>query len=284
MNLFKYGAVLLLSVAMAGCSVMAKESELQKPASIPEQKQIVDLTKMEVKEFFPNDEGAFILRDLEKNTTFIFNEERAKQSQAPQSTFKIMNALIGLQVKAVDDEYTVKRWDGVKRDLDAWNKDHTLGSAMRYSTVWYYQQLARDIGAEQMKEWLHKASYGNQDISGGIDKFWLNSSLKITPLEQADFLEKLYKEQLPFDKQVMKTVKRMIIQQDEDLYTLYGKTGTRATPPAGWFVGFVKVEGHPYVFVTTVNGEGDSSGVKAKNVTLQILKKYNMLPMPSQNK
>ncbi|QOT01421.1 class D beta-lactamase [Brevibacterium sp. JNUCC-42] len=284
MNLFKYGAVLLLSVAMVGCSVMAKEPELQKPASIPEKKPIVDLTKMEVKEFFPNDEGAFILRDLEKNTTFIFNEERAKQSQAPESTFKIMNALIGLQVKAVDDEYTVKRWDGVKRDLDAWNKDHTLGSAMRYSAVWYYQQLARDIGAEQMKEWLHKASYGNQDISGGIDQFWLNSSLKITPLEQADFLEKLYKEQLPFDKQVMKTVKRMIIQQDEDLYTLYGKTGTRATPPAGWFVGFVKVEGHPYVFVTTVNGEGDSSGVKAKNVTLQILKKYNMLPMSSQNK
>jgi beta-lactamase class D len=38
-----------------------------------------------------------------------------------------------------------------------------------------------------------KISYGNQDISGGIDQFWLSSSLKISPKEQADFMEALYK-------------------------------------------------------------------------------------------
>ncbi|RPK00015.1 putative beta-lactamase ybxI precursor [Bacillus subtilis] len=62
-----------------------------------------------------------------------------------------MNALIGLQVKAVRDEYDVKRWDGVKREFESWNRDHTLGSAMRDSAIWYYQALARDIGEVRME-------------------------------------------------------------------------------------------------------------------------------------
>ncbi|MBD5074736.1 class D beta-lactamase, partial [Xanthomonas citri pv. citri] len=78
-------------------------------------------------------------------------------------------------------------------------------------------------------------SYGNEDISGGIDQFWLQSSLTISPLEQETFLEKLAKEELPFDKPVMKIVKRMMIQEEGDHYTLYGKTGTRLTDMGlGW--------------------------------------------------
>ena len=99
-----------------------------------------------------------------------------------------MNSLIGLQVKAVKDEYEIKYWDGTKRTLDNWNQDHTLGSGMRNSIVWYYQEMARDIGEGRMQEWLDRCSYGNRDISGGIDRFWLSSSLKISPFEQIDFL------------------------------------------------------------------------------------------------
>lgn len=75
-----------------------------------------------------------------------------------------------------------------------------------------------------MKTWVHTLSYGNKDISGEIDQFWLQSSLTISPLEQEAFLEKLLEEELPFDKSVMKTVKRIMIQEEGDLYTLYGKT------------------------------------------------------------
>ncbi len=102
--------------------------------------------------------------------------------------FKILNALIGLDTKVVEDEYAIKYWDGVKREIDAWNQDHTLGSGMRHSVVWYYQELAREIGESEMKEGLVKANYGNKDISGGIDEFWLSSSLQISPVEQAHFL------------------------------------------------------------------------------------------------
>ena len=45
----------------------------------------------------------------------------------------------------------VIRWDGVKRDFDGWNQDQTLRSSMRHSTVWVYQQFAREIGEVREK-------------------------------------------------------------------------------------------------------------------------------------
>lgn len=247
---------------------------------LSQQKNIVNIANVNVDDFFRNTEGTFILKDVESGKMFIYNDKRAEVRQAPQSTFKIMNSLIGLQVKAVQDEYDIKHWDGIQRGLSVWNQDHTLGSAMRYSVVWYYQAMARDIGDTQMQNWLDQCSYGNRDISGGIDQFWLSSSLKISPIEQVEFLEKLYQEKLPFDKSVQKTVKRMLIQQEGDNYILYGKTGSTGMQnnhSVGWYIGFIIVQGHPYIFATNLETQGDFAGLKAKEQTLAILKTYQLI-------
>lgn len=76
--------------------------------------------------------------------------------------------------------------------------------------------MARDIGAERMKSYVERIHYGNMDISGGIDTFWLNSSLKISAEEQAGFMEDLVEETLPFQEQTLKTVKRIMIDNDQD--------------------------------------------------------------------
>lgn len=239
-----------------------------------------EVSSVNVDEYFQNMQGTFILKDVDSGKMFIYNNKRAQERVAPQSTFKIMNSLIGLQVNAVKDEYDIKRWDGVDRSLSIWNQDHTLGSAMRNSVVWYYQAMARDIGEPRMQEWLDKCSYGNRDISGGIDRFWLSSTLEISPIEQITFLEKLYNESLPFDKGVMKTVKRIMIQQEGDNYTLYGKTGSsrlQNNVSAGWYVGFIIVKGHPYVFAANIDTQVEFAGFKAKELTINILKKYNLV-------
>ncbi|WP_232698744.1 class D beta-lactamase [Brevibacillus daliensis] len=265
----KYGLLVMMSLAIVGSSIYAKTPDKHN-------KSIIDV--IDVQEFFPDGEGTFIIRDLKENETFVYNQERANIPQAPESTFKIANALIGLQVKAVEDEYSIKKWDGVARDLEVWNKDHTLGSAMKHSVVWYYQALARDIGNQRMKEWLTKLSYGNADISGGIDSFWLNSSLKISPMQQVIFLEKLYKDTLPLDKKVMKTVKRTMIVDEGDTYTLYAKTGTRNNPSVGWYVGFLTTEDRTYVFATNVDADKNPASAKAKEITTKIFQKYKLLP------
>jgi beta-lactamase class D len=243
--------------------------------------KVLEVSNVNVDEYFQNTEGTFILKDVESGKIFIYNNKRAQERRPPQSTFKIMNSLIGLQVQAVKDEYDIKRWDGVNHSVSVWNQDHTLGSAMRNSALWYFQAMARDIGEQQMQEWIDKCSYGNRDISGGIDRFWwLNSTLEISPMEQVGFLEKLYKETLPFDKGVMKTVKRIMIQQEGDDYTLYGKTGSTGMQnnvSVGWYIGFVIVKGHPYIFATNIDTQEKFAGFKAKELTINILKKYNLI-------
>lgn len=261
---------LVLSLVLIG-TVALLITSLQPSSEANAAKGNLNIKKLDVDEFFEGHDGTFLLRDIKKDKIFIHNNERANQRFAPQSTFKVPNALIGLQIGAVEDEYDIKYWDGVEREIEVWNQDHTLGSGMRHSVVWYYQAMARDIGENKMEEWVKNMSYGNQDISGGIDQFWLSNSLEISPLEQVNFMETLYKENLPFDKDVMKTVKRMMIQAEGDDYTLYGKTGQGSG--IGWYVGFIETDNRAYSFVTNIAG----TSTDAKNISWDILEKYHLM-------
>jgi beta-lactamase class D len=44
-----------------------------------------------------------------------------------------------------------------------------------------YQEIARRIGAERMQKYVDLFDYGNRDIGGGIDQFWLTGNLRIDP-------------------------------------------------------------------------------------------------------
>lgn len=134
--------------------------------------------RLELEQKFRKSHATLVLKNLKAHQTFEFNRERSKQRFTPESSFKVANALIGLEVKAVADEYEVKRWDGVIREFPVWNRDHSLASAMRESAIWYYQAMARDIGQELMKDYLNRIDYGNRDISGGTDTFWLDKQLE----------------------------------------------------------------------------------------------------------
>ena len=48
-----------------------------------------------------------------------------------------------------------------------------------------------------MKEWIDRFGYGNGDISGGIELFWLQGSMRVSAFEQVEFLRKLEEGRLP---------------------------------------------------------------------------------------
>lgn len=230
--------------------------------------------RLELEQTFRKSHATLVLKNLKTDQVYTFNSERSKQRFTPESSFKVANALIGLEVKAVADEYEVKRWDGIVREFPVWNRDHSLASAMRESAIWYYQAMARDIGQELMQKYVNRIHYGNRDITGGIDTFWLNSSLKISAVEQAEFIEKLVEENLPFQKKTMKTVKRMMIADEQDEYTIHGKTGSRLSDMGlGWYVGYVETDKETWVFATNAAG----SGAFAKQLTLTTLEKMKIL-------
>ena len=57
--------------------------------------------------------------------------------------------------------------------------------------------VCREIG-EVREKYLTRIQYGNADPSGGVDRFWLDGALRISAMEQVDFLRKLYRNELPF--------------------------------------------------------------------------------------
>ncbi|WP_424321673.1 class D beta-lactamase [Hazenella coriacea] len=231
--------------------------------------------ELDVDELFKGIDGTMVIKDLDTDNLYIYNPDRSKQTFTPESTFKVPHSLIGLEEKAIIDEYEVKRWDGVIREFETWNRDHSLASAMRYSAIWFYQDMAKDIGNERMQHNLTKMNYGNKDISGGLDTFWLDSSLKISAQEQVEFLEQLVEEKLPYQEQNLKTVKRIMINDEQNEYTLYGKTGTRLSDLGlGWYVGFIKTKNKTWVFATNIDG----SGTIAKNITIDCLKEMKIIP------
>ncbi|MFC5648556.1 class D beta-lactamase [Paenibacillus solisilvae] len=233
--------------------------------------------ELKIDSLFQGTPGTTVIKNLKTGKQYVYNQLRSVQRYTPESSFKVANALIGLEEKAVADEYEVKRWDGVIRQFDVWNRDHTLASAMRNSAIWYYQAMALDIGSERMQRDVDRIGYGNGDISGGIDTFWLNSSLRISAQEQVEFIEKLVNETLPFGEQNMKTVKRIMIDDEQDDYTIHGKTGTRLSDMGlGWYVGYVETKRNIWVFATNV----DSSGTTARNITMDCLEKLHIISRP----
>ena len=194
--------------------------------------------------------GTFVLFEPAADRYLVTNEARAKQGFIPASTFKIPNALIGLEVGSISDEKEVFHWDGKPKLHPEWERDQTLATGMKYSVVWMFQEVARRTGKERMKEWLGKLDYGNHDMRGGIDLFWLQGALRISAIQQVDFLRRLAEGELPMTQRSQRLVRDALVIEKTPSYTLYGKTGTsgQINDPVCWWVGWVERKGKPIAY------------------------------------
>ena len=172
-----------------------------------------------------NVDGCFVLYDLEKDQLTISNPMRCNTGFLPASTFKIFNSLVALETRIATGKDFLIKWDGTDHGSSEWNRDHTLQSAFKASAYWYYQELARRIGEVKMQVWLDRTQYGNRNLDGGIDQFWLKGDLRITPIQQTLFLAGLVKEKLPFSSVSQRTVKEMMVEKEFSGYRLGAKTG-----------------------------------------------------------
>lgn len=198
-------------------------------------------------------EGSFALFNENENKFIVYNYNQFNKLFSPASTFKICNSLIGLETGVIPDKSFVIGWDSINRN-PIWDQNHTLESAFKHSVVWYYQELAKRVGYERMKYWVDKVNYGNKNIAGGIEQFWLRGGLKISPKQQIDFLRQLYFNQLPFTKRNMNIVKELMLIKDASTYQVYAKSGwgMEGDQDIGWYVGYVKSKDNVYFFSNCV--------------------------------
>ena len=229
------------------------------------------------KEFGVN--GSIIIYDLNNDMATYYNYKRLDSVFLPASTFKIFNSLVALETGVIKDENEIIKWDGVDRGWSSWNKDHNLRSAIKVSAVWFYQELARRIGEERMQKFINIVDYGNRNIGGGIDMFWLTGDLRITPHQQIDFLKRLYNNNLPFSQRAINIVKDILILEETDNYILRGKTGwaDKPDPDIGWFVGYLEQNNNVYFFATNIDILKNEDSKKRVELTKAVLRSINLL-------
>ncbi|HXS53326.1 MAG TPA: class D beta-lactamase [Usitatibacter sp.] len=194
--------------------------------------------------------GTFVLFEPMQDRYRVLDTARAERRFLPASTFKIANALIGLEVGSIADENEVFRWDGKPKPYAAWERDQTLETGMRDSVTWMFQEVARRTGKARMREWLERLEYGNQDMSGGIDHFWLQGGLRISAMEQVRFLHRLAEGRLPMTQRAQRLVRQALVVEKTRSWTLYAKTGTVTTGKDAvmWWVGWIERKGRPQAY------------------------------------
>lgn len=202
--------------------------------------------------------GTFVLYDVEDGTYVGYNRERAETRYAPASTFKIANALIGLATGVVKDVDTILPYGGAPQPVKEWERDMGLGEAIAMSNVPIYQELARRIGLEPMREYLGRIEYGNADPGAVVDRFWLDGPLAISAVEQTGFLARLAQDALPLPKEAQAAVRGIVRLEGGDDWELFGKTGAamKYSPALGWWVGWVRKGGRLYTFALNLDMAG----------------------------
>jgi beta-lactamase class D len=204
-----------------------------------------------------NIKGSITIYDY-KNKKWIYSDKKDSERRTlPASTFKIPNSLITIEENAVRDENEVLKWDGVKREFETHNADTDLKTAYKNSTVWFHQEMSRRVGIDKYKKYLKEFHYGNQELSGKPDYFWLDNTLTISPVEQIKFLTGLYEEKYPLSKRTYNIVKNLMIEKRTDSYILRAKTGYGIvkTKDVGWYTGYIETKDNVYFFATRLEQE-----------------------------
>jgi len=224
--------------------------------------------------YFSGHQGSFVLYDMEKEQYAIYNKNASQTRVSPVSTYKIYSALIALETDAIDIERSIREWDGATYPFETWNQDQDLMTAMQNSVSWYFQDIDAQVGIEGLGSYFTRLSYGNYDLSGGIADYWMESSLRISPLEQVNLLKSFYENDTIFKTEHVNALKDVLRLAEKDGAVLSGKTGTGSVNGKvvnGWFVGYVENSGRTFIFATNIQGKDDAGSSTAVQITLSIL-------------
>lgn len=278
----------LISCFLVGCPKKDKSTKLESITTTQNDSVKIDNNSIiatekdiDLSEYFDGKIGTAVFYIPNQNY-FIYNKEIANSRFSPFSTFKIVSTLIGLNNNVLEDENSKMNYNGTKYWLELWNKNVNLKEAFKVSCVWYFHQMTNKIDHDIFTSELEKLKYGNADTSewygnnsnelADLNGFWLNSSLKISPIEQVNVLEQIFEKENIYnqnDINILKNIMRI------DNNNVFGKTGS-GKGGNGWYVGFMEKENTLVYFAIFLNDK-KSSGAEAKKIALKIIDDFDTL-------
>lgn len=230
--------------------------------------------------YFEGQDGSFVLYHPAEDQYTIYNQSAAADRVSPNSTYKIYSALAALESGTITAKQSFRKWDGTSYAFSQWNRGQDLKSAMRNSVNWYFQGLDQQTGRNALQTFYERINYGNENLNGGISSYWMESSLKISPLEQTMLLTDFYFNRWSFSETPIAAVKDALLLSDENGIRLSGKTGTgmkEGCSVNGWFIGYVESDDDLYIFSLNLRGEDGASGSRAAETALRILRDKQIL-------
>jgi bla regulator protein BlaR1 len=229
--------------------------------------------------YFNEFDGSFVLYDLKSNEYSIYNKNKSVLRVSPDSTYKIFSGLFGLESGTIQIRDTNINWNGINYPYATWNKNQDLYSAMQNSVTWYFQKIDEQLGMKNLQTYYKHINYGNCNFSGGISDFGIESSLKISPVEQVQLLKNFYTNKYKFKESNIEAIKNALKISEKGGTVLSGKTGTGTVNGKnvnGWFVGYVEKNDNVYFFATNIQNKDYANGSTAAKITLSILKDKNI--------
>lgn len=243
----------------------------------------------------PSTQACFLLYEIGAGEVRRGPAEVCSTRVTPASTFKVPHALAALDAGVVTPN-EVFRYDGTGDWPASARRDHTLGSALQHSVLWYFQRIAQRLGAQREQAYLEKFSFGNMDASSALTSFWVGGSLQVSPDEQLEFWLKLYENRLPVAPSAVATVKKLIVQPRGAVVNAAGehpfdapwaadtivstKTGS-ATDRSGrgvrWLIGHVDTGSRQFIFVSCVLGPRDVPANAAIDLAARGLRQAKVL-------
>lgn len=247
---------------------------------------------IDLSSYFENINGTAVFYTPDTNTYNIYNDELSTKQSSPCSTFKIFSTYVALDNKTIDANNSLRKWNGTIYWYDAWNKDIDLDTAFKTSCVWYYRQVIDEIGQDTMQKYIDKFDYGNKDISDWDGKtdldddprdlkgFWLETSLKVSPKEQVQILNKIFT--TTNDEYILTTLKDLMLTYTDDTNNLkiYGKTGygvVNGENADAWFVGMYEYNSKVTYFAVRLDDPKNPQALSstAKEIAINIIKNLN---------
>lgn len=211
----------------------------------------------------------------------------------PASTFKIALSLMGFDSGVLTDEHAPRLdfHEGYPDWRPEWKQPTDPSNWMKYSVVWFSQQITKALGKERFADYAEQFGYGNADTSGdpgkrnGLERAWISSSLKISPVEQTGFLAKLVNRTLPVSAKAYEMTDRIVESVDlPGNWRVHGKTGSAFPRQAdgsferargwGWYIGWAVKDGRKLVFARLIQDEKKekgSGGIRARDAFLKEL-------------
>jgi beta-lactamase class D len=227
----------------------------------------------------------------------VVQQGNCSERVTPASTFKIAISLMGYDSGFLKDAVTpvlpfragYPDWGGAE-----WRQPTDPSRWIKYSVVWFSQQVTQSLGQARFQQYVDAFQYGNKDVSGdpgkhnGLTRAWISSSLKISPLEEVAFLGKLVNRKLPVTPHAFDMTSQITeISQLPDGWDIHGKTGAGfpLKPDGsddkahgyGWFVGWATNRDKTFVFARLIQDEEPEPGTAGLRARAAFMKELPSL-------